>query len=67
MNNSLHIRRTTAFLIVVIAVLVGALVATISYTHNPPVTLGTAHAASVSEQAPFGTFAPLVKRALRRS
>jgi serine protease Do len=63
MNNSMHIRRTTAFLIVMIAVLAGALVATISYTHNPPVTLGTAHAASVSEQVAFGSFAPLVKRA----
>ena len=63
MNNSFHIRRTTALLILVMAVLVGALVATISYTHNPPVTLGTAHAASVSEQVPFGSFAPLVKRA----
>jgi serine protease Do len=63
MNNTFHIRRTTAFLIVMMAVLVGALVATISYTHNPPVTMGTAHAASVSEQAPFGSFAPLVKRA----
>lgn len=62
MNNSFHIRRTTATLVVVIAVLAGALVATVSYTHNPPVTLGTAHAASVAEQAPFGTFAPLVKR-----
>jgi S1-C subfamily serine protease len=63
MNNSFHIRRSTAILTLVIAVLVGALVATVSYTHNPPVTLGTAHAASVSEQVPLGSFAPLVKRA----
>jgi len=63
MNHTFHIRRTTALLIVMMAVLVGALVATISYTHNPPVTMGTAHAASVSEQTPFGSFAPLVKRA----
>ena len=63
MNNTFHIRRTTALLIVMMAVLVGALIATVSYTHRPPVTMETAHAASVSEQAPFGSFAPLVKRA----
>jgi len=63
MNNTFHIRRTTALLIVMMAVLVGALIATVSYTHRPPVAMETAHAASVSEQAPFGSFAPLVKRA----
>ncbi len=61
MNNSFHIRRTTAVLTVVIAGLVGGLVATVSMTHKSPVTFETAHAATGLEQTPFLTFAPIVR------
>ena len=64
MNQSFHVRRTTAILLVVIAALVGALAATVGYTRQAPVTFQTAHAAALSEAAPFGSFAPIVKRAM---
>src|SRR5271165_6510049 len=63
MNHSFHIRRTTAILTVVIACLVGALIATVTYTHSTPITVSTAHAATVAEQVPLGSFAPIVKEA----
>ena len=59
-----YISKSTATLIAVIALLVGALVVTISSTHRIPVFLDTAHAASNAEQLPFTTFAPVVKRAM---
>ena len=64
MTNSVHLRRTTAFLVLTIAVLVGALVATVSVTHKPPVEMATAHAATTADQMPFTSFAPMVKRAM---
>ncbi len=64
MKNSFHIRRTTAMLVLVIAALVGGLVATVSSTHNAPIQVTTAQAASAAEQAPFGTFAPMVKHVM---
>jgi serine protease Do len=64
MNSSFHIRRTTAMLTLVIAVLVGALVATVGITRQTPVKFETAHAAALADQVPFGTFAPVVKRAM---
>lgn len=63
MNSSFNIRRTTAVLLVVIAALIGALAATIGLTRQAPVNFTTAHAAAIAEQAPFGSFAPIVKRA----
>jgi serine protease Do len=63
MNHSFHIRRTTAILTLVIACLVGALVATMTYTRSTPITVSTAHAATVAEQASLGSFAPIVKEA----
>jgi serine protease Do len=62
MNRSLHIRHTTAILLVVIAVLIGALAATVGITRQAPMYVATAHAATVSDQVPLGSFAPLVKR-----
>ncbi|MGI8744697.1 MAG: DegQ family serine endoprotease [Bryobacteraceae bacterium] len=62
MNRTFHIRRTTAILTLVIAALAGGLIATVSY--KVPITPATALAASVSEQAPFGTFAPMVKHVM---
>ncbi|MDQ6760846.1 MAG: DegQ family serine endoprotease [Acidobacteriota bacterium] len=64
MKNSFHIRRTTAILVLVIAALVGGLVATVSSMHNTPIQATTAQAASAAEQAPFGTFAPMVKHVM---
>jgi serine protease Do len=64
MKRIFHIRHTTAVLSLVIAALVGALAATVTLTHNPPLSVATAHAASVSEQVPLGSFAPVVKRVM---
>lgn len=64
MTSSFQIRRTTAILTIVIAGLVGALVATVGYTHSSPVAAGVAHASTVSDQVPLGSFAPMVKRAM---
>ena len=63
MNSLFHIRRTTAILTIVIASLVGALVATVGITHKAPVAFETAHAAALSDQVPFGSFSPVLKRA----
>jgi Do/DeqQ family serine protease len=61
MSSSFHVRRTTAILTVAIAVLIGALVATVGLTRQAPITVQTAHAAALAEQIPFGSFAPVVK------
>ncbi len=60
-----HISKSTAALLAVIGMLVGALVVTTTTTHRIPIFLDTAHAAtSTAEQLPFTTFAPVVKRAM---
>ncbi len=64
MNHSFHLRRTTAILVLVIAALIGGLVATVSSTHKTPIQVTAAQAASAAEQAPFGTFAPMVKQVM---
>jgi Do/DeqQ family serine protease len=64
MKSSFHIRRTTALLVLVVASLTGALIATIGLTRTPPVNFTTAHAASTAEQVPFTSFAPVVKKAM---
>ena len=64
MNNSIHLRRTTAYLVLTIAALVGVLVGTVSFTHKTPIELQTAHAATTADQMPFTSFAPMVKRAM---
>src|SRR5208337_1420287 len=56
-----HISKTTAALIAVIALLVGALVITISSPTRIPVFADTSRAA---ETGPITTFAPVVKRAM---
>jgi len=58
-----HIRTSTVALVAVIALLAGALIATITGTHGVPVFLSTAQAAAL-EQVPLTTFAPVVKRAM---
>src|SRR5581483_4773944 len=58
-----HIRTSTTVLLVVIAMLVGALVAITGRTHQMPVFVDTAHAAT-TEQGPLTTFAPVVKKAM---
>jgi serine protease Do len=63
MHRSFNIRRTTAILLVVIAALVGALVATVGQTHQPPYTLATAHAAAF-EGGQLTTFAPVLKHVM---
>jgi serine protease Do len=59
-----YISKSTAALLSVVALLVGALVVTISTTHQIPVFVDTAHAATSAEQGSFTTFAPIVKRAM---
>lgn len=60
-----YISKSTAALLAVVAMLVGALVVTTTTTHRVPIFLDTAHAATTSgEQLPFTTFAPVVKRAM---
>ena len=56
-----QIQKSTAVLLVVIAMLAGALVVTAIGTHRIPVFIDTAHAATV-EQGPLTSFAPIVKR-----
>ena len=56
-------RKSTAALLCVIALLVGALVVGVTGTHRIPVFIDTAHAAAI-EQGPLTSFAPVVKRAM---
>ena len=58
-----QIRTSTVALIAVIALLAGALIATLTGSHGVPVFVSTAHAAA-TEQMPFTSFAPVVKRAM---
>jgi serine protease Do len=58
-----HIRTSTAVLSIVIAMLVGALIVTVTGTRHVPVFVDTAHAAS-TDQGPLTSFAPVVKRAM---
>src|SRR5260370_7753680 len=58
-----HIRTSTAVLSIVIAMLVGALIVTVTSSRHVPVFVDTAHAASV-DQGPLTSFAPVVKRAM---
>jgi serine protease Do len=58
-----HIQKSTAALLSVIALLIGALVFTVTGTHRIPVFIDTAHAAAV-DQGPLTSFAPVVKRAM---
>jgi serine protease Do len=63
MNMRGHIRTSTAVLSIVIAMLVGALIVTVTGTRHVPVFVDTAHAAS-TDQGPLTSFAPVVKRAM---
>ncbi len=59
-----YISKSTAALLAVIAMLVGALVVTTATTHRIPIFLDTAHAATSTAELPFTTFAPVVKRTM---
>src|SRR5260370_28747416 len=62
--NSFHIRRSTAVLVLIIAMLVGGLVASLSMNHAVPAFVSAdAHAASY-EAGSLTTFAPVVKRVM---
>ena len=58
-----QIRTSTVALVAVIALLAGALIATLTGTHGVPVFVSNAHAAA-TDQMPFSSFAPVVKRAM---
>src|SRR3984893_5928510 len=58
-----QMQKSTAALLSVVALLVGALVVSVTGTHRIPVFIDTAHAAAV-EQGPLTSFAPVVKRAM---
>lgn len=58
-----HIRTSTVVLVAVVALLAGALIATLTGTHGMPVLVSTAQAAGV-DQMPFASFAPVVKRTM---
>ena len=58
-----HIQKSTAALLFVIAILIGALAVGVLGVHRVPVFIDTAHAATV-EQGPLTSFAPVVKRAM---
>jgi len=58
-----HIRKSTAVFSIVIAMLVGALIVSMTGTRHVPVFVDTAHAAS-TDQGPLTSFAPVVKRAM---
>jgi len=58
-----QIRTSTVALVAVIALLAGALIATLTGTHGVPVFVSNVHAAAI-DQLPFQSFAPVVKRAM---
>jgi serine protease Do len=58
-----QISRSTVVLVAVIALLAGALIATMTGTHGVPVFVSGVHAAAI-DQMPFQSFAPVVKRAM---
>ncbi len=58
-----HIRTSTAVLLSLVAILVGALVMNLTGAHRVPVFIDTAHAAT-TEPGPLTSFAPIVKRAM---
>jgi serine protease Do len=63
MKHFVQIRRSTAVLAVLAAGLIGGVVASMSVSHNVPVFMTNAHAASY-EQAALTTFAPVVKHVM---
>ncbi|HLJ50245.1 MAG TPA: Do family serine endopeptidase [Bryobacteraceae bacterium] len=64
MNRNFHIRRSTAILTLIIAALVGGLVASMSMNHTAALpVIGNARAATY-EPGPLVSFAPTVKRAM---
>lgn len=63
MKHFVQIRRSTAVLAVLAAGLIGGVVASLSVSHNVPVFMTNAHAASY-EQGALTTFAPVVKHVM---
>ena len=63
MNHTFHIRRSTAVLVVIITLLVGGLIASLSLTRTVPIFVSSAHAAGY-DQGPLTTFAPMVKHVM---
>ena len=58
-----QIQLSTAILLVVIAIMAGALMVTMSGSRNIPIFVSTAHAAAY-DQGPLASFAPVVKRVM---
>ncbi len=58
-----QIRLSTALLLVVIAVMAGALMVSMNGSRNIPILVGSAHAATY-DQGPLTSFAPVVKRVM---
>src|SRR6266404_8959350 len=58
-----QIRLSTALLLVVIAIMAGALMVTMGGSRNIPIFVSTAHAAAY-DQGPLTSFAPVVKRVM---
>src|SRR6267143_5712473 len=58
-----HIQLSNAILLVVIALMAGALMVTMSGSRNIPIFVSSAHAASY-DQGPLTSFAPVVKRVM---
>src|SRR5260370_1956272 len=58
-----QIRLSTALLLVVIAIMAGALIVTLGGARNIPIFVSTAHAAAY-DQGPLTSFAPVVKRVM---
>ena len=58
-----QIRTSSVVLVAVIALLAGALIATMTGTHGIPVLVSPVHAAAL-DQMPFSSFAPVVKRTM---
>src|ERR1039457_1085210 len=63
MNHSFHLRRSAAVLVVIITLLAGGLIASMTLNRTVPIFLASAHAAGF-DQGPLTTFAPIVKHVM---
>src|SRR5579872_5114591 len=63
MKKSFNIRRSTAVLFTVIALLAGGLITSITMNHTVPIFVSNAHAAGY-DQGPLTSFAPMVKHVM---
>src|SRR5258707_9540963 len=63
MNHMFQIRRSTAVFVMIIALLVGGLITSMTLTRTVPIFVSSAHAAGY-DQGPLTTFAPMVKQVM---